>query len=92
MTPEPSNARSIAIRGDAIYREKYRVDFERKWRGRFAAIDIDTEQAYVADYPEEALSEAKQAAPTGLFYLVRIGSSGAFRTARFVLNADTRRV
>jgi hypothetical protein len=92
MTAQPRSARSIAERGIAIYRKKYLADFERKWRGRFAAIDIDTEQAYVADYPEQALSEAKHAAPNGLFYLVRIGSLGAFRTARLVLNADSRLV
>jgi hypothetical protein len=92
MSSKPSDAKTITMRGDAIYRRKYLVDFQRKWRGRFAAIDIETEQAYVADYPEQALSEAKRAAPNGLFYLVRIGSSGAFKTARFVLNANSRRI
>jgi hypothetical protein len=92
MNSQQPNARSIVERGFAIYRKKYRADFERQWLGRFAAIDIDTEQAYVADYPEQALSDARRAAPNGLFYLVRIGSSGAFRTARLILNADSRLV
>jgi hypothetical protein len=90
MTPDPSNARAVAERGIAIYSRKYRDDFERKWRGRFAAIDIESERAYVADFPEQAISEAKQASPNGVFYLIRIGSVGAFKTARVVLNADTR--
>jgi hypothetical protein len=92
MTSEPPSAQHIAERGTNIYRRKYLSDFERKWRGRYAAIDIDTEQAYVADYPELALSEARSAAPNGYFYLIRIGSSGAFKTARLVLNANSRLV
>ena len=90
MAPQPPNARDIVRRGNSIYREKYSATFEPKWRGRFAAIDIDTEKAYVADYPEQALSEAKRAAPHGVFYLVKIGSIGAFKTGRLVSNADPR--
>ncbi len=89
MTYQPPSAQSVAERGIDIYRKRYLADFEVKWRGRFAAIDIGTEQAYVADYPELALAKAKTAAPDGLFYLVRIGSAGTFRTARRVLNASS---
>jgi hypothetical protein len=92
MNSQAPTARSIAARGLAICRAKYLADFERKWRGRFAAIDIYSEQAYVADYPEQALAEAKRAAPQGLFYLIRIGSPAAFRAARRVMNADPRLV
>jgi hypothetical protein len=91
MSHQPANPHDIAQRGNAIYREKYRTVFEPKWRGRFAAIDIDSEQAFVADYPEKALSEAKRVAPDGVFYLVKIGSAGAFKTGRrFMPNADSR--
>jgi hypothetical protein len=81
MNSSALSPHTIAERGVAIYRRRYAAEFERKWRGRFAAIDIDTEQAYVADYPEEALAEARRAAPKSLFYLIRIGSPSAFRTA-----------
>jgi hypothetical protein len=89
MSSEQSDRESIAKRGIAIYREKYLSDFDPKWRGRFAAIDVDTQEAYVADFPEEALSKARRAAPKGRFYLIRIGSRGAFRSARLVYNADS---
>jgi hypothetical protein len=91
MSDQPPTPQAIAHRGNAIYGHKYKAVFEPKWRGRFAAIDIDSEQAYVADYPEEALSEAKRVAPNGVFYLVKIGSVGAFKTGRRVLpNANSR--
>jgi hypothetical protein len=89
MNSQQSDPRRIAERGNAIYRDKYLSDFDPRWRGRFAAIDVDTQEAYVADFPEEALAKAKQAAPEGHFYLIRIGSRGGFRSARRVYNAST---
>ena len=83
-------AREIVDRGTSIYEKKYRAEYERKWRGRFAAIDIDSEKAYVADYPEEALTIAKATEPHGIYYIVRIGSSAAFRSSRLTTHAIRR--
>ncbi len=79
MTPRPPDPRAIAERGTKIYDRKYRVKYERDSHGRFAAIDVDSERAYVADYPEQALAVARAAAPHGTFYLVHIGSRAAFK-------------
>ncbi len=76
------NAHEIAAKGSAIYERKYRAEFEQAYRDQFAAIDIGSERAYLADFPEDALSKAKTAAPDGVFYLLRIGSSGAFKMSR----------
>ena len=92
MSYQPPNAREIAERGTKIYERKYRADYEKKWRGRFAAIDIDSENAYVADFPEQALKAAKTTAPHGIFFLVRIGSRGAFKTSRLIAHAHSRSI
>jgi len=89
MINQSPNLQQIAKRGSNIYRDKYRAAYEREWAGRFAAIDIDTEKAYVADYADQALAKAKAAAPKGVFYLVRIGAASAFKTARRILNAHS---
>jgi hypothetical protein len=81
MSYQPPDPRVIAERGTEIY-EKYRAKYEKESRGRFAAIDIDSERAYVADYPEEVLAIARSAAPNGSFYLVHIGSRAAFKISR----------
>jgi hypothetical protein len=82
MTYQAPDPRLIAERGTKIYEKKYRAKYERESRGCFAAIDIDSEQAYLADYPEEALAHARAAAPHGTFYLVHIGSRAAFKISR----------
>lgn len=87
-----NSSQEIADQGSEIYDRRYRTEFEPKWTGRFAAIDIKSEQAFVADFPEEALAKARAAEPGHLFYLVRIGSRGAFRISRRVPNANTRQI
>jgi hypothetical protein len=90
MSYQPPNPREITERGTAIYERNYRAEYERKWHGRFAAIDISSELAFVADYPEEALAIAKAAVPHGIFFLVRIGSQAAFKSSRFAAYASRR--
>jgi len=92
MSFQPPNSQDIAGRGSAIYERLYRATFEPKWSGRYAAIDINSELAYVEDYPEEALRKAQAASPEGMFYLVRIGSRGAFKISRRAFNVDPRLV
>jgi hypothetical protein len=87
-----NSSQEIADRGSEIYDRRYRIEFEPKWTGRFAAIDVNSEQAFVADFPEEALAAARAAQPGHLFYLVRIGSRGAFRISRRVPDAFTRQI
>jgi hypothetical protein len=89
MPDQTATPREIARRGTDIYERNYRADYELKWRGRFVALDIDTERSYVADFPEDALAMARAAAPNGVFFLVRIGSPGAFKASRLA-NAGSR--
>jgi hypothetical protein len=92
MSFQHPNPHEIAAKGSDIYDRRYRAEFEQLHRGEFAAIDINTEAAYLAELPEEALSKARAAAPEGLFYLMRVGSAGAFKSSRLTHGADPRRV
>jgi hypothetical protein len=92
MTYQQATSKEIAARGSEIYERKFRAEFEPKWSGRYAAIDIDTEQAFVEDFPEEALARARSSLPDRLFYLVRIGSRGAFKISRRAHDAHSRQI
>jgi hypothetical protein len=78
---EISNPKAVAELGEKIYDDAYRSDFEAKYPGKFVAIDIQSKQAYVGDAAEEALDAARQAAPKGVFHLIKVGSAGAFRVS-----------
>jgi hypothetical protein len=82
MPSDRPNARDIAAKGDAVYESKFRPEFERQYPGQFAAIDISTEDAFVGEFAEQALAKARAASPSGIFYLVRVGSKAAFKVSR----------
>ena len=73
-----NSAEKIAQAGEEIY-ANHRARLEQESPGQFAAIDVVGEQVYVSDSSVDALTQATQAAPTGVFHLVQIGSPTAIR-------------
>lgn len=82
-----SNPREAAERGEKIYNDKYKSAFEAEHYGKYVAIDINAEEAYVADSPEDAITSARKSRPQGVFHLVKVGSTGAFRVS-YTSNAN----
>lgn len=56
-----------------IYERKFKEEFERLHKGKFAVIDVLSEEAYVHESSAGAYQEARRDAPLGLFYLLRVG-------------------
>ena len=69
----------IAADATTIYNRDYREEYEAKHQGKFVAIDIRGQGAYLGEFPEDALQNAQKAAPFGVFHLIRVGSKGVFR-------------
>lgn len=82
-TPTPSST-DIAKRGEAIYKQKYQKDFESKYNGKFAAINVNTGEAIVSDTSEDAIRMSLEKDPSGLFHLVRVGHQGAFEAGWYM--------
>lgn len=80
--PSLSDPKAVAEAGEQIYEKNFRADFEKQHPGRFVAIDVLTDKAFLGDNPEEALGRAKEGSPQGLFHLIKIGAPGAFRVSR----------
>lgn len=78
-----TNPKEIVEAGEKIYAERYKLDYEQKFGGKFVAIDVLTGEATVADFPEDALEAGRKKNATGLFHLIKIGSPGAFRVSSF---------
>jgi hypothetical protein len=71
----------IADAGEQLYADRYKDALESDHRGHFVAIDVLTGEAYVAEYPEQALQKARSEAPNGVFHLIRVGAPGAFKVS-----------
>jgi hypothetical protein len=76
-----SNPKAMAERGEKIYDEKYRSEYEQLYRGKFVAIDITTANAFLADTAEGAFAKARAESPKGVFHLIKVGQPGAFRVS-----------
>ena len=74
--------RELGERGERIYRDKYQTDFETRYRGQVVAIDVHSEQAFVAPTMTEAGIRGHAACPRGFFYFVRVGAPAVFRYRR----------
>lgn len=68
----------IVEKGNDIYQNTFRDEYESIHDGKFLATDVANENAYLSDFPEEALAEAEKRNPNGSFYLVKIGAETAF--------------
>jgi len=69
-----ADIQKIAEEGSKIY-EKIKSKYEPDNKGRFLAINIDTEEHFLGDTSSEAVELAKKSHPDKVFYVVRIGYS-----------------
>ena len=76
MTKTPQE---IAEKGESLYKERFRAEYEKSRLGKYLAIDITSQEAFVADTAEEAMAAAEKKNPTGYFHLVKIGAPGVYR-------------
>lgn len=76
--PTPTDPRDVVIAAERIYASKYQAEFETKYPDQFAVVDIESAQAVVAKYPEDAIQKARKAFSHGILHLIRIGSPSAF--------------
>ena len=77
MTDTPQ---TIAEKGEQIYRQKYQMDYERRFLGKFVAIDVTTGSVFVADSPADAIVAGQKAENVGgPFYVIKVGSAGVYR-------------
>lgn len=83
-----ADIQKIAEEGSKIY-DKIKVNYDPKERGKFLAIDIDSEKAYLGNTSAEALELARQNHPDKVFYVVKIGFDVAETMARSFM-ADTK--
>lgn len=74
----------IANEGIKIY-EKIKSNYDPEEKGKFLAIEIESENAFLGNSSAEALEKAKNAYPDKVFYVVRIGYDVAETIARNIL-------
>jgi hypothetical protein len=92
IDPRILNPEAIAELGERIYADRYKDEYESRYPGWFVAIEVNSGEAYPAEVPEKALELGMAAAPEGLFHLIKVGSSGAFRVHFVPLHGSFERL
>ncbi len=57
----------------AIYDQKYRIQMEASMRGKVAAIELESEEAFLGRTALEAAMQAREKFPDRLLYFIRVG-------------------
>jgi len=79
----------IAAKGEKIYRERYKDEYEAKYLGRIVGIDIDSGRAFVGSSPEEVTIAANATSSShGLLYVFKVGGPGVYHLSRLTANAS----
>lgn len=71
----------IAQKGEQIYQEKLKDKLETQHKGEYVAINVENEDYFLAESPDEALNKAKEKYPNAIFHLIRIGYSGVYKVS-----------
>lgn len=64
---------NLGERGLVLYENKLKGLLEPEHKGRFVAIEPDTESYFLGKTGTEAILKARAALPDKLFYLMRVG-------------------
>ena len=77
---ERSSPQRIAERAAKIY-DDVDVQVKNEHAGQFMVVDVTSGEYYISEFSEEALRLAREAAPHGVFHLIRIGAPSAFKVS-----------
>lgn len=69
--------KKLVSQGEEIYSGKLKKKFLPRDKGKYAAIDIESEDYFIGNTLLEAIKKAKEKYPTRKFHLVRIGHKAA---------------
>lgn len=73
LTPQ-----EVEQKGQEIYEGKLKDQLEKEHLGKYVAIDVETEEYFVGESLEEALTKAREKYANKIFHSIKIGSTGVF--------------
>lgn len=80
-----ADIQEIADKGMRVYR-KIKSRYLRN-RGKFLAIEVESEKVFLGDTSAEALALAKERFPDKVFYVVKIGFDTAETIAHYLIDS-----
>ena len=76
------NINNFSKKGEKIYKNLIKKDFELKHKGEIITIELDNKDYFIGKTPVEALKKAKVKYPEKVFYTKRIGYDSVYEVRR----------
>jgi hypothetical protein len=86
------DAAKVAEAGERIYRRHYQQEYEASHSGKFVAINVSSERAFLSTTLREAIEEGRAADPEGLFHVIRIGFPSVYDGGFQMSHVDSQRI
>ena len=74
--PKDIDKEAFIKKAKTIYHDHYQTALEKTAKGKFAAIEVDSEECFVGDTWREAYYNAKKKHFDKFFYFIKIGYKG----------------
>lgn len=72
----------VARKGEKTYK-KVKDKLEKKYFGKFVAVEVESGKYFLGSDQIEAIKKAKQQFPKSIFYIARIGFRGAIKISSY---------
>ena len=66
-------------RAKQIYKERYQMEFEKLYKNKYVAIEVDSGDYFIGDSEMEAYHKASARYPGKFFHLIWIGHKAAYK-------------
>lgn len=80
--PISFDSEAFANLAESIYKERYQTEFEKLYKDKIVAIEIESGDYFIGDSKMEAALKAKAKYPERFFHFIRIGHIAMYKWRR----------
>lgn len=77
--PTGFDSEAFANLAEAIYKERYQTEFEKLYKDKIVAIEVESGDYFIGDTKMEAAVKAKAEHPEKFFHFIRIGHAAMYK-------------
>ncbi len=79
LPPPDFDIKAFVNLAESIYRERYQTEYEKLYKNKIAAIEVESRDCFIGDTKMEAALQAKAKYPEKFFHFIRIGHSAMYK-------------
>ncbi len=77
--PVDFDSEAFANLAEKIYKERYQAEFEKLYKDKIVALEVESGDYFIGDSKMEAALKAKAKYPEKFFHFIRIGHTAMYK-------------